>query len=283
MKRVLGHCLAGATLVVGGVAVMAACVHDDESLFVQNVLYPTPVAIGNSCTYSNDPNQTYLPRGILDVAFGRFRYDAWFLLGNELVQQSNPSTLHAESSTINVQGAVVRVTDAAGNQLTSFTSLTSGTVYAGTGTTPGYSSTSAQILDSATIQAEVNANAGTLTGGGTVKLVTYTKFFGHTLGGTYVESLEFEFPIDVCDSSGGHPCLVLFTSNDVDTTTPGVKVPNCLGNQSSSTSGGSSTLPVPCITGQDTTIDCSQCQGTPACSGAYAKGGAPVLDAGGGG
>ena len=272
MKRVLGHCLAAATLIAGGIGLMAACAHDDESLFVQNVLYPTPVAAGNSCTYSADPNQVHLSTGVLDTAFGRKRYDAWYLVGNQLVQQANQAQLKSETSTITIQGAVVRVTDPGGNQYTTFTKLTSGTVYPGTGTVPGYTSVSLQTIDSATVDAVVKS--GQLSAGGTVTLVTYAKFFGHTLGGTYVESNEFEFPVDLCNG-----CLVLFTANDVN---PAFKTPNCIGNSSTGGSGGSSSLPTPCVTGQDTAIDCSQCQGIPACAGAYANGGAPVLDAGGG-
>jgi len=276
MKRVLGHCLAGATLIVGGVAFMAACVHDDESFFVQDVMYPLPAAAGSPCTFLPQLNATFLPRGVLDVAF-RLEYDPWYLLGNQLVSRANPTQLQVESSTINLEGAVVRITDAGGNQLANYTTLTSGTIYPGVSGIAGLATASITALDSTTVGNVVKSNAKLLSGGGTVTLVSYAKFFGHTLGGTYIESNEFEFPVEICEG-----CLVLFTVSDVDTTTPGVKTPNCLGNQSAG-GGGTSLLSVPCTTGQDTPIDCSSCRGTPVCEGAYANGGAPMLDGGGGG
>jgi hypothetical protein len=243
MNRVLGHCLAAAVAIGGGAALVLACQHDDESLFVQNVIFPTPVAQGNSCTYTNDPNQSFLPKGALDVALNGI-YTAVFLLGNQLVSRSNPQQLQAETSTINVEGAVVRVTAPDGTQLNSFTSLTSGTVYPSTGTVPGYAAISAQILDQGSVQAVSGGSA--LSGSGFVTIVTYTKFFGHTLGGTYVESNEFEFPIDICKG-----CLISITQQDENQC---FTLPNCKGG-----SGSSSSLPIPCVPGQDTVIDCSQC------------------------
>jgi len=276
MKGVLGHCLAGLSLLSAGIAFMSACQHDDSSLFVQNVLFPTPVTAGQSCTYTADPNQTFLPRGTLDVAFGRFQYDAWYLVGNQLVAQENSQQLQTETSTINIEGAIVQDTDAPGNQLDSFTVYTSGSVYPGTGTVPGYTSISATIASQTAVKALTTEKAADLASGGTTTLVTYVKFYGHTLGGTYVESNNFEYPIDVCDG-----CLIGFsqseaTSCSANGVTVAPKTPNCLTPSSSAAS-----QPVPCVVGQDTAIDCSQCQEVPACRGAYAGGGIPaVCDAG---
>jgi hypothetical protein len=263
MKRVLGHCLAGLSLICGGIALTSACAHNDASLFVQDVLYPTPVAAGQSCVYTADPNQTYLPRGTLDVAFGHLQYDAFFLIGNQLVSQANSQDLKTETSTINIEGAIVRVTDAPGNQLDSFTSLTSGTVYPSTGTVPGYASISATVASQKAVNAILSQKAADLAQGGTTAIVSYVKFFGHTLGGTYIESNSFEYPIDVCQD-----CLISFAQSEA-TQCNGivVKGPNCLSQSSTATS-----LPVPCVLGQDTVIDCSQCQEFTACRGAYPSG-----------
>lgn len=272
MKRVLGHCLAGFTLLSGAVAMMSACAHNDSSLFVQNVLYPTPVTVGQACTYTADPNQTFLPRGTLDLDFLRFQYDAFFLIGDQMVAQANAQQLQTETSTVDIQGAIVRDTDAAGNQLDSFTSLTSGTVYPSSGTVPGYVSTSATIASQKAVNALVSENSANLAQGGSATLVTYVKFYGYTLGGTYIESNDFEFPIDVCQG-----CLISFAASEAtvctvngSSVTP--KTPNCLSPGSSSSS-----LPYPCNPGQDTVIDCSQCQNIPACRGAYASTSPPAL------
>ena len=55
MKRVWGHLLAGVSLVVGGGAVIAACKHDDSTLFVQGVLAAQPVSAGAQCIFTSDP------------------------------------------------------------------------------------------------------------------------------------------------------------------------------------------------------------------------------------
>lgn len=286
MKRVLGHCLAGLSLLSGGIALMSACAHDDSSLFVQSVLFPTPVAAGQACVYTADPNQTFLPRGELDVAF-RLQYDAFFLLGDQMVAQANAQQLQTETSSIDIQGAIVKNTDAAGNVLDSFTSLTSGTVYPSSGTIPGYLATSATIASQKAVSALTAQEAGNLKSGGSTTLVTYVKFYGYSLGGTYVESNDFEFPITVCDGRYSENCLIDFSQGNTDSccpngtcVSPPPKTPNCL-----NTSSSSSSLPVPCNIGQDTKIQCSQCLELAACNGAYATSAPPAecLDGGTGG
>jgi hypothetical protein len=278
MKRVLGHCLAGLTLLCGGVAVMSACAHDDSSLFVQNALYPTPVSVGQSCVYTADPNQTFLPSGELDLAFAS-EYSAWFLIGDQMVAQANGQQLETETSTVDIQGAIVVDTDAAGNQLDSFRSVTSGTVYPSSGTVPGYVSTSATIASQKAVSALASEEASNIEGGGYTTLITYVKFYGYTLGGTYIESNNFEFPITVCNGKFNPNCLIDFSQSEVTSccvngtcATPAPMRPNCLGASSTAAS-----LPVPCIRGQDTKVQCSQCQDNPACSGAYATTAPPSL------
>ncbi len=264
MKRVLGHCLAGLAVVAGGAGVISACVHDDSSLYIHAVLYPTPVAIGQACLYTADPTAEMLSKGILDVGLGRYQYDAMFLVGNQMVAQANPQQVRTETSDINIQGAEVRITDVAGNQLTAYTALTSGTVLASTGTVPGYAAISATLLDATT------ARTLNVKGGAVQTVVSYTKMFGHTLGGTYVESNEFEFPIDVC-----YGCLVLYTAIDTALTLSNgqpAATPNCLAPFQSGSAGATSIVPNPCVTGQDTQIDCSQCQDFTVCRGAYPNG-----------
>ena len=242
MKRVLGHCLAAGGVLAAAIGVTSACTHDDSSFYITNVLFPTPVTVGQSCTFSADPNQAHiLGPGTMDVGLGRFEYAPVFLVANQLTPEQNQQQLQTETSIINVQGAVVRITDAAGNQLNTFTTQTSTTVLPASGSIPGYASVSTTIVDANTSRS-LNVKLGEQ-----VSLVTYTKFFGHTLGGNYIESNEYSFPVDVCNG-----CLVLFSSTDINTS-PGYAVPNCLQNGT----GTSASLPVPCFVGQDTAIDLS--------------------------
>src|SRR5262249_49152118 len=114
------------------------------------------------------------------------------------------------------------------------------------GTVPGYAPVTAIIIDPQTLGAD-GALQTTVSGGGTARLVTYTKFFGNTTGGKSIESDEFEFPVDVCKG-----CLISFSATDIN---PNFGAPNCLG-----ASGGGSSLPTPCFPGQDFLIDCAACQ-----------------------
>ncbi len=72
------------------------------------------------------------------------------------------------------------------------------------------------------------------------------RVYGYTLGGQYVESDEFEFPVKVCKG-----CLISFSAQSTNTSFP---QPNCLGNGASSSQGVS----VPCNL-EDFAIDCSVC------------------------
>jgi hypothetical protein len=274
MKRVWGHVLTGLSLLtVGAVAFAAACTHDDSTIFIQDVLAPQEVSNNQPCIFTSSTTQAVLPSGILDVDF-RYQYDPTFLVGNQMVPEQNTQQLVTETSTVNIQGAVVRITDAAGNQLTTFTRLAAGTIYPSTGGVPGYAPISVTVIDRDTIlnNAAIQSTVINAARPGVVRLVTYTRIFGKSLGGKYVESNEFEFPVDVCRG-----CLITFSPQDINLS--GLyPVPNCLGNGTGSSSAQQS---LPCVVGQDLQIDCIQCLNVPDCHGAYQ--GSLIVDAGGGG
>jgi hypothetical protein len=272
MKRVWGHVLAGVSVLAGGGAAVFACVHNDSSIFIQNVLAPQQVSSGASCVYTSATTQPYISSGFLDLAF-KYDYDAEYLVGNQLVAEANSSQLMTETSTVTIQGAVIRITDSAGNAIgtKTFTRLTSGTIYPANGGVPSYTSIGlTSVIDTNTGMAVAAANSALLAMGGRVRVVTYTRFFGNTLGGRYVESDEFEFPVDICQG-----CLIAFTNQDINPCFPS---PNCLGNASAGTTTSQNTLP--CDPGQDNVIDCIQCQSNPACRGYYANHPLPGPDAG---
>lgn len=257
MNRVLGRCLAGLVVTTGALSLNSACAHDDSSFFVQDVIFPQPQGAGTQCTFTANPSQNFMSRGIVDAAFRR-EYYAEFLLANQLVTESNPNQVQTETSDINVQGAIVRDTDVAGNQLDSFTSLAAGTIYAAVGGTPGYAAIGATIVSQKALSS-VGATGGTV--------VAYVKFYGKTLGGDYIESNEFEFPVDVCTTTETTSCLLSFSAGDVSAC---YELPNCecAANPSGATCAASTSTSgqtSPCIPGQDTVFDCSQCLNDPAC------------------
>ena len=268
MKRIWGFVLGGVISTCIGGVLLPACAHDDSTLFVQSVLAPQLVAPGTGCGYTNDPTQPAIDKGTLDIAL-RSSYSAAFLLGNQLVPRGDPGAPQTETSYINIKGAVVRITDAATGALVSpeFTSLASVVISPAQGTTPGFAAVpDITLIDQATV-----VNLGTLINGES-RLLIFAKFFGTTLGGQYVESNDYQFPIDVCNG-----CLIGFSAADIS---PACMNLNCLGNPAVM----AGTVTVPCNF-EDFTVDCSACKGSPACNPVCVRvpATAPVVDAGAGG
>jgi hypothetical protein len=220
MNRVLGHVVAGAAGLLAIGVVSASCAHDDTTLFVYDVLAAQLVTPPAMCTYTADPTQPYISQGTLDWDIKRSGYDAVVLLGNQLHPQADPNVPRTETSYIQVQGAVVRITDSQGHQVANYTRLASATIPPSSGSTPGFGAIGLTIVDSATEAAHVPPV------GDKVRLITFAKFFGVTLGGQSVESNEYEFPVDICQG-----CLLNF-----------------------SCPASASTTSQPCIPGQDDTV-----------------------------
>jgi hypothetical protein len=263
MKRVLGSILAVGSLVGGAAVAFPACVHDDSTMFILDALAQPTGSTSGQCSYTSDPTQPYLPQGIVDFAL-RQEYVATFLVGNQMVPEVNPTQLMTETSFINIQGAVVRVTKSDGTPVTSFTRLVGATIPPSTGSTPGYGPVSVLILDPTTILSDndviTNIESAAIPGPSVVRFVTYTKFFGQTLGGKSVESNEFEFPVDVCSG-----CLIGFSNG------PGHPAPNCV-----PTAGTTTTVTAPCLAGQDSIVPCGGvCGIIPICAANDAFDGGP--------
>jgi hypothetical protein len=245
--------LALGTLMVGGDILVSACVHDDSTLFIRDVIHPPTVSGGQACLYTSDPTQPFIPSGTLDVALAPIAlvpgYYAWFLVGNQTVPLGNTSTPATETARIKIEGGIVRLTDAGGHEIFKYTTQAAATVDPQSGTNPGYSPVGLTILDIGHAQSVAPAARGA-----TVRIISNVRVFGHTLGGQYVESDEFPYPIDVCSG-----CLISFGATD-----PTRNTPVCAGATASTTM--TSALPFPCYPGQDQFIDCSQCLSLAACN-----------------
>jgi hypothetical protein len=257
IKHVCGAVF-GAMFVAGAAAVITtACTHDDTTVFVHGVLAQQLVAPGELCNYTSDPTQATVASGILDIVLSLEAdnggvYVATFLVGNQLVPQGNPSAPATETSYVNIQGAVVRITDINGNQIRTYTQLVGATIPPSSGTTPGYAPIPVTIVD----QTVAGMYLPSVEMGDGVRVITYTRFFGKTLGGQSVESNEFEFPVDL-DCAG---CLVSFPEG---ATNPLMfPQPNCGNGASSST-----TTSAPCLIGQDDPVPCTACTGAAVCRG----------------
>lgn len=211
MKRVWGNGMTGLLLLAGAAAASAAgpaCVHDNSTIFVSNVLAPQYVTAGMVCQFTPDPTQPVLSEGMLDVAVG-LQYTAEFLVGNQIVPRGDPNQPQTETSFVTVEGAVVRIVDENGTQLNTYTRPTAATIPPSSGTTPGYAALGVTIIDEATVKSLAPG----------ARVVSYVRIFGHTLGGDSVESNEFGFPINVCLG-----CLISFPAMEQNNDLP---KPNC--------------------------------------------------------
>jgi hypothetical protein len=274
MKRVWGNGLSGLMLLAGVAAASGgtpACVHDDSTIFVSNVLAPQFVTAGMACTFTADPTQPTLGQGTLDVGLSP-EYTAEFLVGNQIVPAGNPNQPQTETSFVTIKGAVIRIVDSTGDQLITYTANAATTIPPSSGTTPGYASLGVTIIDSGTALALANTIAS-MNRNESLQVVSYVRFFGNTLGGDSVETNEFGFPVNVCIG-----CLVNFPAAE-DAPGNGLPQPNCLAAGAASTGASASE---PCVVGQDLPVDCSLCALNPVCKG-QASVTTPITDAGGGG
>lgn len=224
MKRLIGSLLFVA-------AVLTACADNRGSIQVRGVLLPGMKTNG-SCTYDPEPTSPLQFSGTLDIGLNN-QYAPALIVQNQMIQRSNTNQLRVETDNVQLEGATVRVTDAVGNQLANYTTTGAGFVYASNGTTPGFGAISITLVDANTIE----MLRPTIKAGDVKRVITFTKLFGHTLGGIKLESSEFEYPVDLCLG-----CLVDKT-----------QAMDC--SMASMTSSANA----PCVVGQDQSIDCRLC------------------------
>ncbi len=258
MNRLWAHIWAASFSTCLGGIFLPACAHDDATLYIAQVVFPPSPTNQLGCLYQT-PNTTTPGEfsGAFDVGLSS-AYSPVVLVGNQLVSRGDVAQVRVETNRVQLRGAVVRVTDSQGNQISTFTSLTEGVVDPSTGTTPGVTQAALTVVDPATadiLRKQLPNRSARKT------ILTFFKVFGQTLGGTYVESGEYQHVVNVCSG-----CLVVFPSEAID---PAQKTPdkpvNCelgfpVGTQISAT-----TIALPCVMGQDQPIDCRLCHGIPAC------------------
>jgi hypothetical protein len=251
MLRTVIGAIAGALLVTTSVS---SCVVNDASIVILGLMAPpTTSSSGSSaCVYQATITGPFENSGVMDVAFAE-GYTPVLLLGNQLVAQGNGSLDRIETNNINIEGAVVTVTDSGGATLDSYTVFSAGFLLPSSGGTPGLDTYAVTIVSPKAADA---ARQQLMSVGGTKRLVSNVKVFGNTTGGTHIESGVVTFSVDAC-----YGCLVTFPAGSDDPTLP--MQPNC--SASASSSGGSSISP-PCVFGQDQYVDCRLCAGTnPVC------------------
>jgi hypothetical protein len=244
-RRIVGAVVGAAVAALSA----TSCVDNDGSLVIIGILSP-PIATGGTCAYTANIIGPFLSYGTMDVAFSD-QYIPTLLIGNQMVVQGNGSLDRVETDNVILQGAIVRVTDAAGATLDNYTVPGDGFVPPSSGGTAGIAAFATTLVSPTAanaVRADIANNFGTK------RLISYVKLFGTTTGDTHIESGEVAFPIDACFG-----CLVTFPDGSDDESQ--MTQPNCL---ASSSSGGSA-ITQPCLTGQDQYVDCRLCQGNVAC------------------
>lgn len=224
-------------------ATASSCVANDASIVIIGILAP-PVTSGSSttCEYQAVLTGPFQSNGVIDLAFTQ-QYAPTLLLGNQLVAEGNGPLDRIETNNINVEGAVVLVTDAGGTTLDNYTALASAFLQPSMGGVPGLADYTVPIVSPTAVQ-----KVGTFTG--TKRLISTVYVFGTTSGGTHIQSAQVTFEVDACFG-----CLVLFPAAADDPTLP--NQPNC-----AATASGSSSITSPCVFGQDQYIDCRLCSAT---------------------
>jgi hypothetical protein len=185
--------------------------------------------------------------GVIDVAFRR-QYSATLLVGNQLVARGNSSELRTETSRVALEGSIVQLADSGGAVVWGPVTVPgSGFVDPASGTTPSYGAIDTILLGAdfgqRVLYPELSANPGFIK-----NFTASVRVFGHTLGGTAVESGDASFPIQACFG-----CLVKFPPEASSSTTS----PNC-----SQPPASGSSLTAPCRLGQDEPVDCRICKQT---------------------
>lgn len=248
--RFLGQTLLVASAIGLSLMVAPACVDNDQSIYVRQVMAPPQQQSGGGgCLYQADQSQPALFEGTLDIALTN-SYQAVLLIGNQMIQRGDNLNTRAEPNKAHVDGAVVRVTDADGNDIREFTSPASGFADAANGVVANFGLASVTLIDTATVVA-IGSKVRTDNNG--MLVLANIKVFGETLGGVDLESGEFQFPIRVCRG-----CLISFAGAD-DPAADGLDC-NAVNSAAGSSSGGSNDLTAPCIAGQDSPLSCTLCK-----------------------
>ncbi|MBX3229711.1 MAG: hypothetical protein KIT84_05205 [Labilithrix sp.] len=254
--RLLGHTLTATAIATLALLVAPACADNDQSIFIRQALAPSVNRQGGACVYTGDPQQPALFEGVVDVAV-RDNYSAILLVGNQMIQRGDPLAARTEPNRAKITGAIVRVTDANGNSLGEFTSLSQGFVDAATGAVPSFGPIQIIAIDAPTMSRIANG----LAPGQTRLILANIRAFGESLGGVDLETDEYQLPIRVCNR-----CLISFLTGD-DPLTPGIDCNRQTTTGGTGGTGGGAEAEPPCSAGQDEVVPCEFCQDREACKG----------------
>jgi hypothetical protein len=255
--RGMSKMLVAAGLMVGFASLQPSCADNNTTLFIRQVQRP----IAPDCSVKNDPNGTYLPKGLLDVGLTT-HYFAALLLGSQLVARGDFKTARAEPNRINIEGAdinLVQITENGETLVGFYQVVATGLIDPTTSGEASYGLAALEVIPNS-VGLAIAGRLRTLGGGVVDAYEARIRVFGKTLGGTEVESNEYTFPIDAC-----YGCTVAFPAESWEHSIViggDATIRNCLAKDTGAAASGS----IACVSGQDGTTDCRTCQGTPVCT-----------------
>jgi hypothetical protein len=234
-----------------------SCRDNNESVFVRQIQAPAPP----DCISKPDPTAEFIARGLLDTALST-RYVVAALVGNQMVARGDFKQARAEPNRILIKGADIHLIDTSTQAEIKFYSVSAtGEVDPQTNGDANYGLAGFELIPpSIGVGLQQTLKASLQGGANSVQSVEARfKIFGTTLGGTDVETGEYDFDIDVC-----YGCTVIYPSDAFDPTQAPTNV-NC--KKSGTVSSTSTTGEIPaCVAGQDGVTDCRLCQGNPVCT-----------------
>ncbi|MBI4706133.1 MAG: hypothetical protein HY744_33985 [Deltaproteobacteria bacterium] len=215
MKGLLFRVFALAAAVGGFALLTPACADNNQTIFIRQVQAMTT---SDKCIVQPDTGVLFRSHGFLDVAM-RGSYDAWLLVGNQLVRRGLEDRLRTETNRVQLYEAEVTVYDFAGNPVTccvgdsctegSYTEPISGFVDPAISSNAGWGLAGVTLIDPMI--------AGCLYGLDAQTVVSRVKIYGVTLGELEVETDYWDFPITVCTDCLG---CVPYQSEDDDWVCP---------------------------------------------------------------
>ncbi|HEY0466114.1 MAG TPA: hypothetical protein VGC79_18015, partial [Polyangiaceae bacterium] len=118
-------------LTLGSLPLIPSCADNNSSMFVVGVIALDPA----TCVAKPDTSATFLPGGIMDVAFTQ-SYTGFVLVGNQLTERGSREQLRTETSHVALRGAEVTLTTLDGKTLGNYSTVGTGFVNAAAGDVP---------------------------------------------------------------------------------------------------------------------------------------------------
>ena len=202
------------------------------------------------------------PTGFVDVGIAT-NYVIHPLLGSQLLASGDSKQSRAEPNRITIEGAEITIVEpngakvSIGNLPNPFSVIATGTIDPTASSDATYAVTQVEAIPPVFMEA-YRKRLHDLGGIGTTQTIhAKVKVFGHTLGGTAIETGVFTYPITAC-----YGCGVSVPADAVD---PKISGRNCKNVNPAASSG--TQLRTICYVGQDFITDCRACQGVvPLCT-----------------